>query len=57
MLWRCHGLGAGGAVMLGACFSGLGTILLQTGSSSSIDNLGDSSLGSPCLWYIEPHSL
>lgn len=59
MLWRSHGLGARGTsigaravpVMLGACFSGLGTVSLRTESSSGIGDLGDISLGSPCLWY------
>lgn len=42
--------------MLGACFSGLDTISLRTESSSSTGDLGDISLGSPRLWYMEPHS-
>lgn len=64
MLWRSHGLGAGGTgtgvraapAMLDACFSGLDTISLRTESSSSTGDLGDISLGGPCLWYMEPHS-
>lgn len=54
MLWRSHGMGAGGTgagaravpAMLGACFSWLGTISLQTQSSGSVGDLGDIRLGS-----------
>jgi len=53
------GTGAGGRaapVMLGSCFSPLGTVSPETESSGSVGDLRDISLGSPCLWHTEPHS-
>lgn len=42
--------------MLGTNFITLSTILPQTQSSGSIGDLGDISLQSPCLWYMELYS-
>lgn len=42
--------------MLGTHFTTLSTILPQTQNSGSIGDLGDISLQSPRLWYMELYS-
>lgn len=42
--------------VLGTHFTMLSTILLQTQSSGGVGDLGDISLWSPCLWYMEVYS-